>query len=77
MNLDIESQSRDNAYQFLFKRCSLLYWTSRAKGIVLRKGATGFDVLVEAVAACRGSLVGLVKNLDKTTNADEQLALAA
>jgi hypothetical protein len=40
-------------------------------------GRFGFDVLVEAEVACRGSLVGLVKNLDKTLNADTQLALAA
>jgi hypothetical protein len=43
----------------------------------LKWGRPGFDVMVEAVVARRGSLVGLVKNPGKKTKANDNLALAA
>jgi beta-lactamase class D len=43
-----------------------------------KRGRTGFDLSLEAQAACRGWFVGLVKNRTKQINADhEDLALAA
>ena len=42
-----------------------------------QRGRFGFDVMVEAEVACRGCLVGLVKNPGKTLSADTELALAA